>query len=228
MLHVRDLRHRYDADFELRVSALDVPAGGRLLVTGPSGSGKTTLLHVLAGLLRPDAGAVTLAGHDLAALDEAARDRVRARHVGMVFQRHHLLGVLTVEENLRLALSLAAPTSQSAGENAGESDGAARIADTLARLDLTALAPKRPHQLSLGQRQRVAIARAVLHRPDVILADEPTASLDDARAEAVRDLLAGEAEAVGAALVVATHDRRIADGFGPALRVEADGVWAMA
>ena len=217
MLHVRDLCHRYDADFELRVPALDVPAGGRLLVTGPSGSGKTTLLHILAGLLRPESGTVLLAGHDLAALDEAARDRVRARHVGMVFQRHHLLGVLTVEENLRLALSLA-----------GASDGASRIAGTLARLDLAALAHKRPHQLSLGQRQRVAIARAVLHRPDVILADEPTASLDDARAESVRDLLTTEAEAVGAALVVATHDRRITDGLGPALRVGADGAWAMA
>ncbi len=217
MLTVRDLRHRYDADFELRVPALDVPAGGRLLVAGPSGSGKTTLLHALAGLLRPDAGTVALAGHDLTALDEAARDRVRARHVGMVFQRHHLLGVLTVEENLKLALSLAD----------GSADGASRLADTLARLDLTPLARKRPHQLSLGQRQRVAIARAVLHRPAVILADEPTASLDDVRAEAVRDLLTGEAEAVGAALVVATHDRRIADRFGPTLRAGADGVWAM-
>lgn len=219
MLHVRDLVHPYGrpgagrpVPFTLRVPSLDVPAGGRLLVVGPSGSGKTTLLHILAGLLRPSEGRVTLAGHDLTALDESARDRVRGRHVGLVFQRHHLLGVLTVEENLRLALRLA-----------GQAPDVDRLRATLGRLGLDGLEARRPHQLSLGQRQRVAIARAVLHRPDVLLADEPTASLDDAGAGAVRDLLLAEAEATGAALVVATHDHRIADAFPDALALSADG-----
>lgn len=214
MLVVRDLRYRYrDAAFALDVPALDMPAGGRLLVLGPSGSGKSTLLHLLAGVLAPPPGAVTLAGHDLGALPEAARDRVRGRHVGLVFQRPHLVGALTVADNLRLALSLS-----------GAPPDPARVADTLARLDLADRAGARPHQLSLGQRQRVGIARAVLHRPSVVLADEPTSSLDDARAAAVRDLLAAEADAVGAALVVATHDRRMVDPAWPTLRLGAEPV----
>lgn len=208
MIHVRDLRHAYDGQTVLDLPALDVADGERLLLLGASGSGKTTLLHVLGGLLRPTEGAVTVNGHDLAAMAEADRDRWRGANVGVVFQRLHLFETLTVAQNLALAQRLAT----------GSADPA-RTAELLNRLDVADKADAYPASLSTGQRQRVVIARAVGHRPKLLLADEPTASLDDDRAEAVADLLVREADAVGAMLVVATHDRRIAERF--------DRVWAL-
>ena len=207
MLVATDLRHAYAAPDGgrtpvLGVPRLEVPAGERLLVLGPSGSGKTTLLHVLAGLVRPDAGTVRLGETELTALSETARDRVRGRRIGIVFQRFHLVGWLTVAENLRLARSLA-----------GLRPAPDRLAETLGRLGLADRAGAKPAALSTGERQRVAIARAVACGPDLLLADEPTASLDDARAADVLSLLTGEAARAGAALVVATHDRRIAPAF---------------
>ena len=202
MLALHHVRHAYDGQTVLDLDALEVPQGGRLLVLGDSGSGKTTLLHVLAGVLRPDAGRVEVAGQDLYALSEAERDRFRGRHLGLVFQRLHLLGALTVAQNLRLAPALAGlPVEE------------ARVREVLAVLDLSEKADAHPRALSVGQQQRVAIGRAVMNRPRVLLADEPTAALDDRRAAAVLDLLVSQAEAHGATLVVATHDRRIMDAF---------------
>lgn len=209
MIALHDLRHGYDGTPVLDLPARTVPQGGRLLVLGPSGSGKTTLLHVLAGILRPDAGRVEVAGQDVYALSESARDRFRGRTLGLVFQRLHLLGALTVAQNLRLAPALA-----------GLPPDDARVREVLAALDLGNKADAFPHQLSAGQRQRVAIGRAVMNRPRVLLADEPTASLDDCRTAAVLRLLLDQAEAHGATLVVATHDRRIMDAFAQQLVLE--------
>ncbi|MFN3597309.1 MAG: ABC transporter ATP-binding protein [Rubricoccaceae bacterium] len=202
MIALRSVHHRYGATHALTVPELHVGQGGRALVLGPSGSGKTTLLHVLAGLLRPTEGHVEVAGQDLLALSEAARDRFRGRHIGIVFQRLHLVGALTVAQNVRLARTLA-----------GLPPDETRLRQTLAALELEDRANAFPHQLSAGQQQRVAIARAVANAPRVLLADEPTASLDDARAEAVLALLVAQAEATGATLLVATHDRRIMGAF---------------
>ena len=215
MLVATDLRHAYARPDGTRVPVLDVPrleveAGGRLLVLGPSGSGKTTLLHVIAGLVRPDAGAVQLGATELTALSEAERDRVRGQRVGIVFQRFHLVRWLTVAENVALARSLA-----------GLPPEPARVAETLGRLGLGHRLGARPPELSTGERQRVALARAVACGPDLVLADEPTASLDDARTADVLALLTDEAERAGAALVVATHDRRIADAFSARLDLGA-------
>jgi putative ABC transport system ATP-binding protein len=202
MIEVQSLQHRYDGVPVLDLPALSVPQGGRLLLLGPSGSGKTTLLHVLAGLLRPTEGRVVVCGHDLYALDERARDRFRGRFVGLVFQRLHLLDVLTVQQNLDLAVTLARVPAEPG-----------RVRETLARLDLAEKAGAYPHQLSMGQRQRVAIARAVINRPSVILADEPTAALDSERARSVMDLLRRVAAERQAAVLVVTHDEKIFDRF---------------
>jgi putative ABC transport system ATP-binding protein len=177
-------------------------AGERWLLAGPSGSGKTTAIHLLAGVLSPSEGRVTVCGQDLAALPAAELDRFRGRRIGIVFQRLHLIGALTVRQNLALARSLA-----------GLAADQARIAEVLERLALADRAEARPETLSGGEAQRCAIARAVLNRPALLLADEPTASLDDGNAARVLDLLFAEAAACGATLVVASHDARAAARF---------------
>lgn len=171
--------------------------GAQAVIHGPSGCGKSTLLHLVAGLQAPTGGTVWLEGQPISRWREARRDRFRGRRIGLVFQRLHLLDALTVTDNLRLA-------QQCAGLPV---DGA-RIRELLAHLDLTALANARPHALSGGQQQRVAVARALINRPALVLADEPTASLDDTQATAVLDLLQGESAQQGSALLVATHDVR--------------------
>ena len=198
MFDVQQLQHGYDGVDVLRVPSWSARQGAHWLLLGPSGSGKTTLLHILAGILKPAAGHVQLAGQDLAALAPAALDRFRGRHVGIVLQRLHLLASLTVAQNLALAQYLA-----------GLPQDAARVREVLASLDLADKAEAYPHALSHGQAQRVAVARAVVNRPRVLLADEPTSNLDDARCAQALDLLLAQATACEATLVIATHDQRI-------------------
>ena len=202
ILTASDIRHAYDGAAVLDVPHLQVERGEHHLLLGSSGSGKTTLLHVLAGLLRPDAGAVTLDGQDLYALPETARDRLRGRQVGLVFQQLHLVGALTAEQNLLLASSMA-----------GLQPDRERARALLSRLGIGDKARALPEALSQGQRQRVAVARALINRPALVYADEPTSALDDRSAAATIDLLLEEAEREGATLVVATHDGRITDRF---------------
>jgi ABC-type lipoprotein export system ATPase subunit len=195
---LRDIRHAYDGREVLRVDAWQAGPGDHWLVLGPSGSGKTTLLHVLAAILRPTAGTVSIAGQDLAALKPAELDRFRGRHVGVVLQRLHLVPSLTVMNNLLLAQYLAGVTQDTA-----------RAHEILSSLEIADKAHAFPHELSFGQAQRVAVARAVVNRPKLLLADEPTSNLDDARCEQAFGLLESQARACGATLVVATHDQRI-------------------
>jgi ABC-type lipoprotein export system ATPase subunit len=195
---VSDLCHSYDAQEVLRIQAWQAAQGEHWLVLGPSGSGKTTLLHALAGILRPAAGCVVVAGRDLAALKAAELDRFRGLHIGIVLQRLHLIASLTVLDNLLLAQYLA-----------GAPQDRRRAGEVLASLDLAAKAEARPHELSFGQAQRVAIARAVVNRPQLLLADEPTSNLDDARCMQALELLQAQARACNATLVIATHDQRI-------------------
>jgi putative ABC transport system ATP-binding protein len=167
-------------------------------VIGPSGSGKTTLLHVLAGILRPTAGSVSIAGQDLMGLKPAGLDRFRGLHIGIVLQRLHLVASLTVVKNLLLAQYLA-----------GVPQDGARVREVLGSLGVADKADAYPHELSFGQAQRVAVARAVVNRPKLLLADEPTSNLDDARCAQAYGLLESQARACGATLVIATHDQRI-------------------
>jgi putative ABC transport system ATP-binding protein len=188
----------------------EVATGQHSLILGPSGSGKTTLLHLIAGLLRPSHGRVVVAGQDLGTLTSAELDAFRGRTIGIVLQRLHLIGALTVRDNLRLARTLARLPPDPR-----------RIASLLAELGLAALAGARPRRLSEGEAQRVAIARAVVNHPTLILADEPTSALDDANCATVLALLRAQAEASGATLVIATHDARLKAHFGHHLELAA-------
>ena len=179
-----------------------MPQGEASLVLGPSGSGKSTLLGILSGLLSPSQGEVTVADARVSALAARERDAFRARNVGIVLQKLHLIHVLSVRDNLGIARRLA-----------GLPEDAAHIDRTLEMLGIAGLAQRRASSLSVGEAQRVAIARAVVNRPRVILADEPTAALDDANCEKALALLREQAAACEATLVVATHDRRVAERF---------------
>ena len=208
MLSLRELRHDYAGRTVLSVPAWDVAAGEASLVLGPSGSGKSTLVSIVSGLLRPTHGQVRVAGEDVAAMAAAARDAFRARHIGLVLQTLHLIGVLSVRDNLRIARRLA-------GLPADE----AHIEQALSGLGIAGLAARKARDLSAGEAQRVAIARAVVNRPRLILADEPTSALDDANCAKAIELLLAQAEAHGATLIVATHDQRIRERFARRLEL---------
>jgi len=185
----------------LRDVSLSVDPGEVVLLEGPSGSGKTTLLAVAAGLLTPERGRVCVAGRRLAALDAAERRRLRARSIGLVFQHANLLPGLTAIENVALQAMLA---EVAAGE------AMRRAQELLDQLDLAAVAGRRPESLSGGEEQRLAVARALVHRPALVLADEPTASLDTVGGQQVAELLVRLGAGEGAAVLLATHDTRLA------------------
>jgi len=178
---------------------LEVEPGSSVAVMGPSGCGKSTLLGLIGGLEPPTVGAVTLGGERISALGEADRARIRRERIGFLFQSHDLLPFLTAAENVGFQLAL-----RGAGEDPDRVDG------LLAGLGLAEHADKLPDQLSGGQRQRVGIARALVHRPRLILADEPTGELDAAASGAVVELLVAAQRDAGATLVVVTHDREVA------------------
>jgi len=183
------------------VRALDglsftVTAGASVAVTGPSGGGKSTLLGLLGGLARPTSGRVTIGDRDVAAMNDTQLLDFRRRKVGYVYQSDNLLPFLTLLENVQLPLALV-----------GDHGDVDRCLNLLDRLGLADLADRLPDQLSGGQRQRGAVARAVVHRPAVILADEPTGALDAVNASGVIELLLGVQAELGATLVMATHDR---------------------
>jgi putative ABC transport system ATP-binding protein len=202
MIAVKGLAQRYGGTEALRLAEWRVAQGERWAVLGPSGSGKTTLLHVVAGLVRPSEGEVEVSGQSLGKLQGATLDRWRGATVGIVLQALHLVRHLSVRDNLRLAQYLA---------HLPQDD--TRIDDTLSSLGVADKAARRPPELSQGERQRVAIARAVVNRPKLLLADEPTANLDDGAAALAVDLLTEQAARHGATLVVATHDARVKTKF---------------
>lgn len=199
MISTRQLAYAYAGGPELRFEDIDVPQGGVLLLRGASGSGKSTWLALAAGLLAPASGDIRVAGQSLPGLGKVAGDAWRARTIGFLPQKLHLSSALDVHANLAMAQWAA-----------GQRQDDARIAQALAALGVAGLARRKPAQLSGGQAQRVALARAVLMQPKVILADEPTASLDDDAAAQAVQLLQATAGREGATLVIATHDSRVA------------------
>lgn len=206
MIQTAALAYAYPQGPHLAFPDVDVPQGAVLLLSGPSGCGKSTWLALVAALVAPTAGRLTVAGQDLNALKSVAADAWRAGAIGYLPQRLHLSAALSVYQNLAMAQWAA-----------GQPEDAARIHAALAALGVDALALRKPSQLSGGQAQRVALARAVLLQPKVVLADEPTASLDDAAAAAAVGLLLATAQAQNATLVIATHDARVADLVAPAV-----------
>lgn len=212
-LAIRGLRYRYPgADrWTVDVPVLDVARGEHMLLSGGSGTGKSTLLQLIAGLIDPAEGSVEIAGVRVHALRGPARDRFRGRHVGFIFQTFNLLAGFSAAENVMAALMF--------------SDLPVREHRARALELLTALGIDRPgapvERLSVGQQQRVAVARAVACRPVLVLADEPTASLDPANAAASMDLIQDTCRAQGAALVCVSHDPAMASRFARVGRLEA-------
>jgi lipoprotein-releasing system ATP-binding protein len=197
----------------LRGADLDVAAGASVAVVGPSGSGKTTLLQLIGALDAPDAGTVALDGADFGRLDEAGRRELRLRRIGFVFQLHHLLPQLTVLENVLVP-------AWAAGGAGRRLDRARRL---LERVGLGARADHRPGQLSGGERQRAAVVRALLLEPALLLADEPTGSLDRAGAASLADLLLDLNREEGVTLIVVTHSEDLSKRMGRRVKL-ADGV----
>lgn len=185
----------------LRGVDLAVTPGEVLAVTGASGSGKSTLLLTLAGVVTPDGGQVWHGGRRVDDLSEAERAVLRRKHIGLVLQFGQLVPELTVEQNVALPLLL---------ERVPAAERRERVKEALVRFGVVGLGASVPGELSGGEAQRVAVARAVVSRPSVILADEPTGALDTVGAEEVLELLVGAAAATDAALVIVTHDNRVA------------------
>lgn len=206
LLELRDLQKHYPSPEGGRNTVLDVPeftlqAGEQVALEGASGSGKTTLLHIVAGILTPDSGSVSLAGNQLNSLSESAVDRVRAEHIGYVFQTFNLLQGYTALENVLLGMAF------SAGQDVG------RAHQLLERVGIADKANHLPSQLSVGQQQRVAIARAIANRPSLLLADEPTGNLDADMAQQALTLLREACEEVGAAILLVSHDPAVLGAF---------------
>lgn len=200
MLTARSVSHRYGDLLVLAAPDLELASDEHCALVGASGSGKTTLLHILAGILRPTSGEITLDGEALYP-PTGRDDRWRARRIGVIPQKLHLLSSLNALDNVRLAQYLVGTAAHA-------------IARTLLTdLGLQARLRARPEELSVGEQQRVAIARAIINKPRLLLADEPTSSLDDSNAEQAVALLFEAAHITGGLLVVATHDARIRDRF---------------
>ena len=184
----------------LDCSELFVVGGSSMAIVGPSGCGKSTLLGVLAGLATPTAGTVTIGSTEITTMSESALVAFRRKAIGVVYQADNLLPFLTVYENVRLQLALSSDNH----------DAERRARDLLDQLGLGPFAIRLPDELSGGQRQRAAVARAIVHRPALILADEPTGALDDANAQVVVDLLVEAHRTLGATLIIVTHDSKVA------------------
>ncbi|MES2418682.1 MAG: ATP-binding cassette domain-containing protein [Bacteroidota bacterium] len=202
MISIQSVVHQYHESQRLHFKDWHIKDGEQWLLLGDSGSGKTTLLHILTGILKPKQGEVKINETSIYQLSSKKLDQFRGRHIGIIFQRPHLIKSLTIAENLSLAQSFAGlPINYS------------RIEEVLDSLDIAAKKKAYPNELSQGQLQRVSIARAVLNKPALLIADEPTSSLDDKNAAAVLGLLMQQSGLNQATLVVATHDKRVKDAF---------------
>ncbi len=202
MLTVKSLTYTYENESDISFPDFSLQAQEQALILGASGSGKTTLLHLLAGLRQVQRGTITFGKTELHTLNEAQRDYFRGSYVGLIFQQSHFVFSLSILENLLLAQKLAR-----------KSQDRKHALTLLARLGLEQKAKKRPHKLSQGEQQRAAVARALINDPQLILADEPTASLDDQNCAQVSQLLREQAERTRAMLLIVTHDARLKATF---------------
>ena len=196
MLETAGLTFRYDANKEFRYPDISVSKDETLLILGNSGSGKTTLLHLMAGLLKPVEGRVSVTDQKLEITDQ--NDRFRGKHIGIVYQQSYFVSSLNVLDNLLVASKMA-----------GIPEDVERALTLLQKLGIADKAKSPINSLSVGEQQRVSIARALMNRPDVVLADEPTASLDPDNCNIVADLLQQTCKEEGAALIIVTHDTRL-------------------
>ena len=213
LLEIEGLRRAYRTKEGEERSVIDLArysleAGEQAALEGASGSGKTTLLHLIAGVLRPDAGRITIDGTEITGLSEARRDYFRAKHLGYVFQTFHLLEAYTALENVLLGMAF------------GSRPDRGRAQALLERLGLAERLGHRPGELSVGQRQRVALARALANRPRLVLADEPTGNLDAENSREALGLLREVCRENGAALLLVSHDPTVLAAFERRDRLE--------
>ena len=202
MISTKDITFSYQEGQTFLMPDLHCDAGNTILITGDSGKGKTTYLHLLAGMLQAKTGEIVIDGTNLNNLSNKKRDQFRGQNIGLVFQQSHFLQAFTVLENIEMASTLSSGKANSQ-----------KAKELLTRLGLKTQMHKKPHQLSLGQQQRASIARAVINEPKLILADEPTSSLDDKNASQVIELLTQLSKDYKAALVIVTHDSRVINQF---------------
>jgi ABC-type lipoprotein export system ATPase subunit len=198
MLQTKDVYFSYTSGVSFHFPDIDCAAGETVLITGSSGKGKTTLLHLLAGILKPSAGEILVGQTNMAEMSGKRLDSFRGKRIGIIFQQSHFIQSLPVQDNLVMPLycSRQPILYKEAGELA-------------AQLGIQHLLKKKSTELSQGEQQRLSIARAVIHRPKLLLADEPTSSLDDGNCEKVIDLLLEQTATCKAALVIVTHDQRV-------------------
>lgn len=219
LLRLQGLGKAYRDTPVFEAVSLEMAPGEVVALVGDSGVGKSTLLNCIAGLDRADRGRVEIAGREVQALDDHAAALLRREALGFVFQAFHVLPHLSVADNIALPLLLLGWRERAAID--------ARVAELLAEVDLAGLGPRRPRELSGGQLQRVAIARALVHRPALILADEPTGNLDPRTAQRVLDLLVGQARRHRAGCLIVTHSESAAAQADRRLRLRADGIEAL-
>jgi putative ABC transport system ATP-binding protein len=202
MISTKNITFSYNKDQNFIMPDLFCQAGSTILVTGNSGKGKTTYLHILAGMLQPNSGEILIDNTVFTNLKGSKADKFRGKNIGVVFQKSHFIASLSVLENLEMASWLATGKKHTK-----------RARELLNKLDILEQAHKQPSQLSVGQQQRVSIARALMNEPKVLLADEPTSSLDDKNADNVIELLESLSKEYKAALIIVTHDSRIKAKF---------------
>ena len=198
MIKIKNLSATYDDVKFLDFPDWQLTQGEFCLMLGQSGSGKSTLLHILSGIMQPSKGHVTIAETDIFKLSQVKRDKFRGKNIGLIFQKPHLIDSLSVKDNMFMAQYFA-----------GEKTDLARVKKVLEEMNIAEKLNAKTYELSQGEAQRVSIARAMLNRPKVILADEPTSSLDDDNCEAVYQILAEQAKKNGASLLISTHDQRL-------------------
>lgn len=202
MISTKNITFSYNKNQTFIMPDLFCQAGSTILVTGNSGKGKTTYLHILAGLLKPNSGEIFIDNKEITHLKGSKADKFRGKNIGVVFQKSHFIASLSVLENLEMASWLATGKKHKV-----------RAKELLQKLDIAEQAHKLPSQLSVGQQQRVSIARALMNEPKVLLADEPTSSLDDKNADNVIELLENLSKEYKTALIIVTHDSRIKQKF---------------
>ena len=207
MIRTKGLNFKYNDQASFSFPDINLGKDENLLIIGSSGIGKTTLLHLLAGLLESNSGSIDLYGQDISKLTQHQIDKFRGQNIGIVFQKPHFVNSLTVKENLQLAQYLGNKKDQN------------RIIDILSSLDILDKENKKPKKLSQGEKQRASIAMAIVNSPKLILADEPTSSLDDENCDRVIKLLKKQASEFKAQLIVITHDNRLKKHFKKSIKL---------